>query len=191
MIINIGLCVLLVVILFLAGRLYYNARLRESEPVGIVGNLYLEYDKSLVSSSTNNALTLSRNNGVNSDCIITIGTNGTASDNYVDNFYRDALKNLDPERDVNYGIINPLQIYTTQEGSYDLAGAKWNYLNVFYKEHEQSQTYKVLKYIFLTSNYKGVNYNIAIQNTSNDVSCRYSVDNVVKSFKFVEQAASK
>ena len=193
MIVNIGLCVLLVVILFLAGRLYYNARLKEPEPVGVIGNLYLEYDKSLVASAANNALTLKRANGVNSDCVITIGTNNTTSDDYLATFFRDALNNkeIEPERDVNYNIINTEQIYSTQEGSYELAGASWNYMNVFYKENASSTSFKVLKYMFLTSNYKGVNYNVAIQNTSNDKSCRYSLDNVVKSFKFVDEAAGK
>lgn len=191
MIVRIGLCVLLVVILFLAGRLYYNARLRETEPTGVVGNLYLEYDKSLVATSASNALVLSRNNGVNSDCVITINTNGATSDTYVDDIFKETLKKYEPERDVNYNIINNLDIYSTQQGSYDLAGVNWNYLNVFYKDNEQSQSFKILKYIVLTSNYKGVNYNVEVKNSSNDTSCRYSVDNVIKSFRFVENAASK
>lgn len=185
--VTIGLCLVLGIILGLIGNVYYKHKTKIEDPQPVFRNLYYEVDESLQPVGGNNSSTViySKSGTKGTDCSITITGGSTTSDNHVLEFFANVRNSLEPERDNAGKVVNVLDIYTPQESSYTIDNVEWHFYNVFYKEKATTEPV-VLKYRYLTSLYKGFYYDIELANNSNDASCSASLDNFVRTLKFVD-----
>lgn len=186
-IINIILFGLLIGFLILIGVLYYNNRNKPKEIVPVIQNLYFEVDDSFeaIAGNSNSALTYIKSGDKGNACSIIVSVGATTSEDYVADYFKDRKKALEPSIDSSGNIINKLDVFTPQEGKFNLNDTTWHYLNIFYKPTLDADA-NLLKYRYLIAIYKGYYYDIELINNSGDIVCSAAIDNFSKSLKFIE-----
>ncbi len=185
--IKIVLLVALIGVLALIGSIYYKHRTKELEAQPVFKNLYFEVDDSLqlVGNSSNSGVAYNKSGKKGTDCSITVTIGSTTSGDHVKEWFYTQKSSLQPELDANGNVVDSLDIFTSQEGEFELNKNSWNYLNVFYQKDKTSKPTQ-LRYKFMTAMYKGFYYDIVLVNNSNDTACNASLDNFSRSLKFID-----
>ena len=182
-------CLILLVFAIIAfvGYKYYGSKSKEIAIEPIIGNLYFTIDDSLVmTSQNNNTLTYSKSGGKGNACSITVTSGTGTSGDHVREFFYTRKAALAPELDSSANVVDPLDVYTTSENEFQLKDNTWYFLNIFYKENDNSDP-TILRYKYLTSMYGGFYYDIELVNNSNDEQCNASLNNFAKSLEFIEK----
>ena len=174
------------------GWKYYEFKQKPPVLEPVLRNLYYEVDSSFetVEDGDNKKL-YTRSGAKGNDCSITITNSTSTSGDHVQEYFASIHKKLEPEKDSNGNVVNPLEVYTPSESSMTVNDATWYYLNLFYKINASDQSPTNLKYKYLTSMYKGYFYDIELVNNSNDTICGAALDNFSKSLKFIDNKDSK
>jgi hypothetical protein len=179
--------VLILGAIFLTGLIYYRVKTKAVKVKPVIGQLYYKVND-VFKANGEGTYSLSGEKG--SACNITISVDSNSSADHVSNLFKNLKDALEPDRDNKQVVIDRKEIYTSQEGSIDINGGKWYYLNVFYPEKDGG-TANILKYRFLTSINNGFAYNIELKNNSNEAQCSAALDDFVRSFQFLEETAEK
>jgi len=185
--IRIILIVILIVALVFGGFKYYQYKTTPVPDTPVIGNLYYEVDSSFEdlsgSSSSGKQYTLSGDKG--SDCTISITMASTTSENHVSEYFASVLEDLEPSRDKEGNIENELDVYSSQEKNVTIQDVTWYSLNVYYRKDLDSD-FNILKHKYLAIVHNGYSYDIALANNVNSSQCNLSLDNFVRSLKFID-----
>lgn len=173
---------LVIAVMGAAGLIYYKVRTKEVKLTPVTGQLYYKVHETLQKVG-DNEYTKSGDKG--SDCGVVIVSGSDISDNHVDTLFDGIKKNLEPERDSKYAVLNSLDIYTTQEGVIEINGEKWHYMNVFYPS-SSSKDPKILKHRILTIVKNGYSYDVQLTNNANDFTCSAALDDTVRTMQFLD-----
>lgn len=186
--INLVFAIAIVGIIFLSGNFYYKSRTKEVKLEPIIQNLYFKVDESFNPLSTNNSSSVSyaKSGTTGNDCMITITVGSATSNNHVEDYFYQVKGLIEPERDQSNNIVSKSSIYTPADSSAVINGATWYYLNVFYKENDNSDPV-LLRNRYLTSMDKGFYYDVQLYNYSNDKVCSASLDSFAKSMQFIDK----
>jgi len=176
-----------IAVIFVTGLIYYRVKSKTVKLQPVIGQLYYKVDD-VFKSIGDGQYSLSGEKG--STCNITVSVDSNSTADHVDTLFTSLKAALEPERDSKLIVVNKTQIFTAQEGSIDINGSKWYYLNIFYPEKDGG-TATILKYRFLTSVVNGFAYNVELKNNSNESQCSAALDNFVRSFQFLEATAEK
>lgn len=179
----------LVLLIALLGFIGYNVYKSKTKPVEIkpvLQNLYYEVsDEFREVENGGDRRSYSKSGSTGADCYIEISVNAEKSGNHVEDFQQAMITELTPERDEMGEAVDPLMEFTTQKDSITLNDHTWHYMNFFYRKNVSSQ-YTLLRYQLLGSSYDGRNYDIILTNNSSSNACGTSLDDFMKSLKFVD-----
>lgn len=187
--IRIILIVILAAGLAFGGFKYYQYKTAPVPDTPVVGNLYYEVDSNFddlsgSSSTSSKQYTLSGDKG--SDCTISVSMATTTSENHVSEYFANVLETLEPSRDKEGNIENELDVYSSQEKNVAIQDVTWYSLNVYYRKDLDSD-FNILKHKYLSIVHKGYSYDIALTNNANSSQCNLSLDNFVRSLKFIDE----
>ena len=168
------------------GYKYYLYKVNGKNVKPIVNALYYEVDSSFekVGNNNNEFYVLSGSKGT--DCSISVSYGTSTSEDHVSEYFESSKKNIEPEVDREGNIVDEMQKYKSYDGSVEIGGTNWYYLNVFYRPSLNVE-YTSLKNIFISSMYRGYYYDVALFNTGSNKLCSGYITNFVNSLRFVDK----
>ena len=170
-----------IVIIAVAGLIYYKVRTKEVKIQPTIGQLYYEVNDKF-KKLEDNRYSFSGDKGA--ECNILVQASAGASANHVDALFDSIIEGIQPERNNKLVVVDKLKIFTTQQGKTEINGEKWHYLNVYYPEREGGNP-TILKMRFLTIVHNGYAYNVEMMNNNNDATCAAGLDDFARSLKFL------
>lgn len=185
--IKVVLITLLILIGAFAIHKYIEYKSTPKQDAPLLLNLYYDIDPSFSNTSSgNNKVVYTKSGNKGSACSISISYGTSTSGNHVKDFYDSAKKALDPEKDKNGNVIDSKEIFITRESESTINDTKWYFMSVFYRTDVSTQQFNILRYRYYTALYKGYFYDIELVNNSNEVACNSTLDNFVKSLRFID-----
>lgn len=182
---TVGIIILIVIIgLIIFAIVKHNIESKKDKPV--LMDLYYEVDDTFNTQENKNTKQYSKViNG--SQCIITINAVKDTSPNHGPQFFIEMKKNIEPNKDSEGNITDPLQEYLDKAGKRTVNGVIWETLSVSYRPDVTSTSFSLLKYKYLSATYKNYSYDIVLTNEKNNQTCTLDLDNFVRSLKFIEK----
>ncbi len=178
--------VLVIVVLFVSGFIYYKVRTKEVVLKPEFGQLYYKANSDIYTSTeTPGFFTYGAvGSQKGSSCSIKVDAAENTSANFVYKLYQQLELNLEPERDSKNNVLDPLKIYTLVEGEQVINDTAWSYFNVYYpaKAYESAT---LLKQRILAVVYNGYAYTVVLENTNNDTKCASALEAFERSLKFI------
>ena len=168
------------------GYKYYLSKVNGKNVKPIVNALYYEVDSSFekVGSNSNEFYVLSGSKGT--DCSISISFGTSTSVDHISEYFENSKKSIEPETDREGNIIDEMQKYKSYDGSVEIGGTNWYYLNVFYRPSSGAE-YTSLKNVYISSMYRGYYYDVALFNNGSNKLCSGYITNFVNSLRFVDK----
>ncbi|MBQ8659606.1 MAG: hypothetical protein IJ475_02045 [Bacilli bacterium] len=187
-IIKFVLLVLLFAGLAFGGYKFYQYKTAPEEKVGLIGNLYFEVDDSFDQISTSaQKLVYSLSGDKGSECSITIYTGSTTTGDHVSEYFTENVNKLTPATGGENTEIDPAKVFKEQRDETSVNDTKWSRQYIYYRSDVNVENYNVLRYIYLTSMYKGYYYDISLMNNSNSNACNTALDSFTNSLEFVDK----
>lgn len=122
-----------------------------------------------------------------SQCIITINAVKDTSSNHAAQYFIEMKKNIEPNKDNEGNIINPLEEYLDKASKRTINGVTWETLSISYRPDVTSTSFSLLRYKYMSATYGNYSYDIVLTNEKNNQTCTIDLDNFSKSLKFIEK----
>ena len=179
---------IILIILVVSGIIYaiakYKIDSKKTKPVLV--DLYYEVDDAFNVQGNKNAMQYSKTI-TGGQCIIIIYSTKDSSSNHAAQYFSEMKKNIEPQKDNEGNIKNPLEEYLEKTGSRTINGVDWQTLNISYRADVDSSSFSVLKYRYLSATYNGYSYDIVLSNEKNNQSCAIDLENFAQTLKFIEK----
>lgn len=185
--IRIFFIILFIVLLIFSGIKIYQYKNKPQELKPVLNSLYYEVGDEFKSiNETKNSKEYSISNTVGVDCYIHVSYGISTSANHVNEYFDSIKKKLSPTTDREGNISNELEVYQEQTNTTTINDTTWNYINFYYRSNLDTNQYNILRYKNYSTVSDGNYYDIELANYNNTTTCNASLDNFVKSLKFIK-----